>query len=174
MICLGNKPRSFCYFWGCIHVLYFRLFLWLFLLRNSFLLRDSCLLRKIKWSSVLNLPIPIHYSSLLVQNVKCSLFASPALSGPIYFDSLISHSMFICNIVLYSIRIFFHCQKQTQLGILSALAQLIHFLWSYLLLPSTFFPIAYWAPSYLGAHLPISYIFAFSYCSWGSLVRILE
>ena len=34
--------RLFCCFWGCTHVLYFRLFWWLCLLRNSFLLRDSC------------------------------------------------------------------------------------------------------------------------------------
>ena len=36
------------------------------------------------------------------------------------------------------------------LGILSALAQLLHSLWSYLLLPSIYsFIITYWAPSYL-------------------------
>ena len=29
-------------------------------------------------------------------------------------------------------------------------------------------PQAYWAPSNLGALLPVSYPFAFSYCSWGS------
>ena len=29
-------------------------------------------------------------------------------------------------------------------------------------------PVAYWTPSDLGAHLPLSYLFAFSSCSWGS------
>ena len=29
-------------------------------------------------------------------------------------------------------------------------------------------PVAYWAPSNLESHLSVSYIFAFSYCSWGS------
>ena len=29
-------------------------------------------------------------------------------------------------------------------------------------------PVAYWTLSDLGAHLPVSYLFAFSYCSWGS------
>ena len=28
--------------------------------------------------------------------------------------------------------------------------------------------IAYWTPSNLGAHLLVSYLFAFSYCPWGS------
>ena len=28
-------------------------------------------------------------------------------------------------------------------------------------------PVAYWTPSDLGAHLLVSYLFAFSYCSWG-------
>ena len=34
------------------------------------------------------------------------------------------------------------------------------------------FPVAYWTPSDLvgegGTHLPVSYLFAFSYCPWGS------
>jgi len=29
MVCLGNKQRSFCHFWGCIQVLHFGLFCWL-------------------------------------------------------------------------------------------------------------------------------------------------
>ena len=29
-------------------------------------------------------------------------------------------------------------------------------------------PVAYWAPTNLGSYLPMSYLFAFSYCSWGS------
>ena len=29
-------------------------------------------------------------------------------------------------------------------------------------------PVAYWAPTDLGVHLSVSYLFVFSYCSWGS------
>ena len=29
-------------------------------------------------------------------------------------------------------------------------------------------PVAYWAPTTWGVHLSVSYLFAFSYCSWGS------
>ena len=39
MVCLGNEPRSFC-FWDCTQVLHFRLFLTMRAM--PFLLRDSC------------------------------------------------------------------------------------------------------------------------------------
>ena len=29
-------------------------------------------------------------------------------------------------------------------------------------------PVAYWSPTNLGGHLSVAYLFAFSYCSWGS------
>jgi len=29
-------------------------------------------------------------------------------------------------------------------------------------------PVAYWSATNLRVHLPVSYLFAFSYCSWGS------
>ena len=35
-------------------------------------------------------------------------------------------------------------------------------------------PGTYWTSSELGPHFPVSYLIAFSYCSWGSLARILE
>ena len=36
MVCLGNEQRSFCCFWDCIQVLYFRLFCWLWWLLHFF------------------------------------------------------------------------------------------------------------------------------------------
>ena len=36
MVCLGNEQRSFCSFWDCIQVLYFRLFCWLWWLLHFF------------------------------------------------------------------------------------------------------------------------------------------
>ena len=35
-------------------------------------------------------------------------------------------------------------------------------------------PVAYWALPTLGVHLSVSYIFAFSYCSWGSQSKNTE
>ena len=35
-------------------------------------------------------------------------------------------------------------------------------------------PIAYWAPLTWGVHLSVSYLFAFSYCSWGSQCKNTE
>ena len=34
--------------------------------------------------------------------------------------------------------------------------------------------VAYWVPTDLGVHLSVSYLFAFSYCSWGSQDRNTE
>ena len=35
-------------------------------------------------------------------------------------------------------------------------------------------PLAYWAPTNLGVHLSVSYLFAFSYCSWSSQSKNTE
>ena len=40
IVCLGDEQRSFCHFWDCIQVLYFRLLLTM--MATPFLLRDSC------------------------------------------------------------------------------------------------------------------------------------
>ena len=41
------------------------------MMSTTFLLRDSCPQQQIQWSSVLNSPIPVHFSSLL--ECRCSL-----------------------------------------------------------------------------------------------------
>ena len=59
----------------------------------------------------------------------------------------------------YSIGLYFHSQTCPQMGLVSALAQPLYSFWNYfstLLLPT-------W-----GVHLSVSYLFSFSYCSWGS------
>ena len=38
----------------------------------------------------------------------------------------------------------------------------------FLELPLQSSKVAYWIPTYLGVHLSVSYLFPFSYCSWGS------
>ena len=55
--------------------------------------------------------------------------------------------MFLCNVVFYSIGLYFHHQTHLQLGTVSALAQPLHSFWSYF----SAFPIAYWAPTNLGS-----------------------
>ena len=35
-------------------------------------------------------------------------------------------------------------------------------------------PVTYWAPTDLGIHLSVSYLFAFSYCPWGSQGKSTE
>ena len=60
--------ESFCHFWDCIQLLHFGLLL---TMRAPLLLRDSCPQQQITWSSELNLPISVHFSSLIP---KMSMF----------------------------------------------------------------------------------------------------
>ena len=84
---------------------------------------------------------------------------------PIYLDSQTQHSTFLCKIVLYSIGFYFHHQSHTQLGIVFALAQPPHSFQSYF---STLLQQHIGHLPIGGVHLSVSYLFAFSYCSWGS------
>ena len=99
---------------------------------------------------------------------------SPAWPHPIYLNSWTKHSRFLCNII------FFHHWTLLSLPDLSTAEG--HF---YFCLAASFFvdelvmalyssPAAYWTPSNLGAHLTVSYLFAFSYCPWCSLGKNTE
>ena len=64
--------------------------------------------------------------------------------------------MFLCNISLYSIRLYFHPQSHPQLGIVLALAPSLHSFWSY------FSTHPQWHIGHLaiwGVHLSVSYHF---------------
>ena len=94
-----------------------------------------------------------------------SMCTSSVWPLPIYLDSWIQHSRFLCNIVLYSIRLYFHHQSHPQLGTVFALARSLHSFWSYFstLLQYHIGHLPTW-----GVHLSVSCLFAFLYCSWGS------
>ena len=65
----------------------------------------------------------------------------------------------------YSIRLYFHNQSHPQLGVVFTLAPSLYSFWCYF---STLFQ---WYIGHLpkwGVHFSVSYLFAFSYCSWGS------
>ena len=100
----------------------------------------------------------------------CWLLPSPVLSLPIFLDSWTSHSKFLCNNALYSIRSCYHHQSHPQLGVVFALAPSLHSFWNYF---STF------SSSILGTYWPGEFSFqcppfAFSYCKWGSQGRNAE
>ena len=59
----------------------------------------------------------------------------------------------------------FHYQSHPQLGVVSAFALSLHSFWSYFStdLQKHTGHLPTW-----GVHLSVSYLFAFSYCSWGS------
>ena len=62
----------------------------------------------------------------------------------------------------YQIRLYFYHQTYTLLGIIFTLVQPLHFFWPY-------FPtLLLWHSLIWGFHLSVSYLFVFSYCSWGS------
>ena len=78
--------------------------------------------------------------------------------------------------ILFFALLDFNHQTYPQLSIIPILAQLFHFFLELLVIVLYPSPVAYWIPSNLGvylwtwrAHLPVSCIFAFSYCSQGSL-----
>ena len=96
---------------------------------------------------------------------RCSLLPSPVWPLSICLDSWTWHSRILCNIVLKSIRLYFHHQLHPQLGIVSALALSLHSFWSYF---STYLQQHIGLLLTWGVHLSVSYFFAFSYCSWGS------
>ena len=75
------------------------------------------------------------------------------------------HSRFLCNVVLYSIRLYFHHQTHPYLGIVSTSAEPLHSFWSFFsaLLQRHIGHLLTW-----GVHLSVSYLFVFSYFSWGS------
>ena len=94
-----------------------------------------------------------------------SLLLSPVWPLPICLDSWTCHSRFLWNIALYSIGPCFYHQSHPQLGIVFDLAPSLHSFWSYFS-SDLQYHIGY-LPSW-GFHLSVSYLFAFSYCSWVS------
>ena len=82
-----------------------------------------------KWSSKLNSSISIHFSSLILKMLMFSFVISCLnMSNLPWFLNL--NSRFLCNIVLLSIRLYFHHQTHPQLSVIFTLAQPVHFLWS--------------------------------------------
>ena len=74
-------------------------------------------------------------------------------------------SRFLRSLALYSIRLYFPRWSHQQLGIVFALALSLHSFWSYFStdLQQHVGHLLIW-----GVHLSVSYLFAFSCCSWGS------
>ena len=91
--------------------------------------------------------------------------AISCLTTSICLDSWTWRSRFLCNIALYSIGLYFHHQSHPQLGGVFALAPSLLSFWSYFSsdLQEHIGHLPTWE-----VHLSVSYLFAFSYCSWGS------
>ena len=107
---------------------------------------------------------PVHFS-LLIPKMSMFTFAISCLTTcnlPFFVDLTLQIPMQYCSL-----------QHQTSLlspvtsttgccfcfGSVSSFFPELFLRWS---------PVAYWAPTTWGVHLSVSYLFAFSYCSWGS------
>ena len=71
----------------------------------------------------------------------------------------------------YSIAVCFYHQSHPQLGVVFALAPSLYSFWSYF--STDLQQHTGYLPTW-GVHLSVSYIFAFSYCSWSSQGKILK
>ena len=130
---------------------------WILLLTmmaTLFLLRDS----------ELNSPIPIHFSSLIPKMSMFTLAISCLATFNLYWFMDLT-SIFLCDIVLYSMGLYLHHQSHLQLGIVFTLAPSLHSFWCCFStdLQQHIEHLPTW-----GAHLSVSYLFAFSHCSWDS------
>ena len=138
MVCLGNEQRSFCHFWNCVQVLHFGLFCWLwgyFISSKGFLptIVDIMVIW-VKFNPFQSiLLIPVHW----FLTCRCPLLLSPVCPLPILSWFMDLTFMFLCNIVLYSIRLYFH--RQSQLGVVFALTLSLPSFWSYFIFHSFIF-----------------------------------
>ena len=75
---------------------------------------------------------------------QCLLFSSPVWLLPICVDSWNEHSRFLCSIVLYNIRLYFHHQSCPQLGFFFHIDSASSVFLELFLYCS---PVAYWGPT---------------------------
>ena len=162
VVCLGNEQRSFFQFWDCIQVLHFRVFFFFFFFFycDGYSISSKGFLPRVvdMMSSELNSPIPVHFSSLipkmssLIWLLSIFLIHGPNIPGPyaillITASDLASITSDIHNWVLFCFG-----------SVFSFFLELLLY-WS---------PVAYGHLLTCGVHLSVSYLFTFSYCSWGS------
>ena len=117
-----------------------------------------------KWSPELNSPIPVHFSSLIPKMWMFTLAVSCLTTSnfPRFMDLTFQVPMQYCSLQHQTL---LPSPAHPQLGIVFILAQPLHSFWSY------FSTHLQWHIGHLptwGVHLSVSYLFAFSNCSWGS------
>ena len=99
---------------------------------------------------------------------RVQLFVTPGTAACQAFLSLtLSQSLLsLCYIVLCSIRLSPPDTFTTECHF--CVGPATSFFLELLVIALHSFPVACWTPTNLGGHLLVSYISAFSYCSWGS------
>ena len=110
------------------------------------------------------MPIPVHFSSLIPKMSMFTLaiscvttshlpwFMDLTFQVPMWYCSLQHQTLFLSPVTSTTGHCFFF--GSVSLFFLELFVQSS--------------PVAYWAPTNLGSYLSVSYLFAFSSCSWGS------
>ena len=94
----------------------------------------------------LNSPILVHFSSQIPKILKFTLAISCLTTSNLPWTV---NSRCLCNIVLYSIRLYFHHQSHPQLGVVFALAPSLHSFWSNFPLISSSILDTYWPGEFI-------------------------
>ena len=166
MVCLGNECRSFCRCWDCTQLLDFGLFCWLWVLlhfpKRSLLTVVDMMVFWIKFTH------PVLISSLI-----------PKLSGFTLAISCLSTSNlpWFMDLTFQVPMQYYSLQHQTLFSPPATSGHCFHFGSASSFLLELFLhssPVAYWTPTNLEVHLSVSYIFAFSCCSWVLKARIMK
>ena len=121
-------------------------------------------------STELNSPIPVHFSSLIPRMSMFTLAISCVITSklPWFVDLTFQVPMQYCSL-------------QHWILLLSLVTSTAGYCFCFGSIPSFFLelflhwsPVAYWAPTDLWSSPLLSYLFAFSYCSWRSQSKNTE
>ena len=108
--------------------------------------------------------MPVHFSSLIPKMLMFTLAISclTASNLPWFMDLTFQVPMQYCSLQHWTLLL---SPVTFRTGCCFCFGSLSSFFLELFLHCS---PVAYWAPTDLGVHLSVSYLFVFSYCSWGS------
>ena len=114
--------------------------------------------------------ILVHYSSLISKMSMFTLAISCLTTSnlPWFMDLALQVPVQYCS---YSIGLYFHHQSHPQLGTVFGLAPALHSFCTYF---STLLRLHIGHLPTWGVHFSVAFLFAFSYCSWGSQGKNVE
>ena len=148
MVCLGNEQRSFCYFWYCIQVLHFGLFVDY----DGYSISSEGFLPTVV--DELKSPIPVHLSSLIprMSTFTLVIYCLTTFNLPWFMDLTFQVPMQYCSLQHWTLLL---SPVPSTTGCCFALAPSLHSFWSYFSTISS---------SILGTYWPGEFIFQCPIC----------